>query len=310
MEQRTRRIIAWSIVGVVVVAAGVIGGVLWWLKSDQARPVAVDDVLADFRASASSTTTTTAAGADTTPGSADTTMPPATSDGSATSAAADTTVAATSTTQPAALPIGVYVYTTTGDEGVDALGGDEHPYPATTTMTVTNSGEGCVMIRWDALEQRWDQAQYCWQADGWHLTARTTFHSFFQQSDERGFTCTPQSLQLPADPAAGATFTASCDSPGTGQSGASGEDITGTVVGFEQLQVGDEMVDTVHVKYDTAITGQSAGDDTVERWYARDAPMLLVREVRSGVTNSETAVGTVRYDEQYELMLQDLAPLS
>ena len=53
MEQRTRRIIVWSIVGVVVVAAGVIGGVLWWLKSDVARPVAVDDVLADFRANAS-----------------------------------------------------------------------------------------------------------------------------------------------------------------------------------------------------------------------------------------------------------------
>ncbi len=306
MEQRTRRIIAWSIVGVVVVAAGVIGGVLWWLKSDEARPVAVDDVLADFRARASSTT----APADTTT-TADTTTAASTSAGaSPTSAAPGTTQAATTTTQPAALPIGVYVYTTSGDEGVDALGGDRHPYPATTTMTVTDSGDGCVTIRWDALEQRWDEDTYCWQVDSWHLTAQTTFHSFFQQSDERQFTCTPQSLQLPADPEAGATFTASCSSPGTGQSGASAEDVTGTVVGFEQLQVGDDMVDTVHVKYDTAISGQSTGNDTVERWYARDVPMLLVREVRSGVTNSETAVGTVRYDEQYELMLQDLAPLS
>ena len=177
-------------------------------------------------------------------------------------------------------------------------------------MTVTDSGEGCVTIRWDALEQRWDDAQYCWQPDGWHLTTRTTFHSFFQQSDEREFTCTPQSLQLPADPAAGDTFTASCNSPGTGQSGPSSEDATGTVVGFEQLQVGDDTVDTVHVKYDTVIAGQSSGSDTVERWYARDVPMLLVREVRTGVTNSETAIGTVRYDEQYELMLQALAPLS
>ena len=305
MEQRTRRIIVWSIAGVVVIVAGVIGGVLWWLKSDAARPVAVDDVLADFRANSSSTT----APADTTT-TAGTTTPPSTSAGASATSAAPGTTAATTTTQPAALPIGVYVYTTSGDEGVNALGGDEHPYPATTTMTVTDSGEGCVTIRWDALDQRWDLAQYCWQPDGWRLAARTTFHSFFQQSDEREFTCTPQSLQLPAEPAAGDTFTASCNSPGTGQSGASSEDTTATVVGFEQLQVGDDTVDTVHVKYDTVIAGQSSGSDTVERWYARDVPMLLVREVRSGVTNSETAIGTVRYDEQYELTLQALAPLS
>jgi hypothetical protein len=309
MEQRTRRRLWWSIAGAVVVVAGVAGGVFLWLKSDQARPIDVDQVVADFRAAEGLTSI-----AATTAGST-TSEPSASVDDTATTPAAGTittpTTTTSTTTEPRSVPTGVYLYATTGDERVDALGGDEHRYPSATTITVTARGDSCVTTRWDALEQRWEDAHYCPQGGGgWALSALTTYHSFFHQSDEREFTCAPGSMQLPAEPSAGATFTASCTSPGTSESGASTEDITATVIGFEQVEVGGQQVDTVHIRYVTTIGGESTGQDTSDQWYAVETPLLLVREERAGQTASQTPVGAVRYEEQYTLMLQNVEPIS
>ena len=49
-----------------------------------------------------------------------------------------TTASPTTVAPPASCPQpGVYTYTTTGSDGVDALGGARHQYPATTTLTVS-----------------------------------------------------------------------------------------------------------------------------------------------------------------------------
>src|SRR5829696_2037569 len=277
MEQRTRRRLWWSIAGVVVVILGVAGGVLLWLKSDSARPVSVDDVVAEYRAGVGGTTTSSMPATTTTTDLGSTT----TVDGTPTSGAASTTAPATTTATVATLAAGVYVYATTGDERVDALGGSDHVYPETSTITVTSTGDGCLTTRWTALDQRWDETQVCPDGGGWLITARTTFHSFFHQDDQRAFTCTDDSYLLPADIVPGATFGASCNSPGTGQSGASTEDYTANIVGFEALEVGGQQVETVHVHYEVTVGGESAGGDVIERWYDRELPMLLVREERT-----------------------------
>ena len=282
----------WWIIGVAVVAViggGVLGGYLW-LTSDQAVPVDVQQVAANFR------TTTTVARSPTTP--------------APTSAAAGSTTSVASTTTRPAAPIGVYVYNTTGQEGVDALGGSEHPYPAATTITMSDLGNGCRSTRWDALEQRWSDAQLCPGPDGWTLSAKTVYHAFFHQSDERVYSCQPGSVHLPADLTPDLTFSAYCTSGGTSASGASTEEIHGRVIGDEAITVDGQPVDTVHVQYQITIGGETGGQTNIDRWYARDVPLLLVKEVSDSATTSEEVIGTVHYDERYELVLQSLEPIA
>ena len=273
-----------------IIAGGLLGGYLW-LTSDQTTPIDVQQIAANFR------TTTSAARPSTTPAATSSVAGPTTS------------AAPTTTTQPAA-PIGVYVYNTTGQEGVDALGGSAHDYPAATTITMSDLGNGCRSIRWDVLEQRWSDTQVCPGPDGWTLSAKTVYHEFFHQSDERAYSCEPGSVQLPADPTPDVTFSASCTSGGTSASGASTEDIQGRVIGDEAIVVGGQSVDTVHVQYQLAIGGETGGHTTVDSWYARDVPLLLVKEVSDSATTSEEVIGTVHYDERYELVLQSLEPIA
>ena len=272
-----------------IIAGGVLGGYLW-LTSDQAVPVDVQQIAANFR------TTTSVARPPTTPATTS-------------SAAGSTTSGAPTTTEPAA-PIGVFVYNTTGQEGVDALGGTEHDYPAATTITMSDLGNGCWSIRWDALEQRWSDTQVCRGPDGWTLSAKTVFHAFFQQSDERVYTCQPGSVELPADLTPDVTFSASCTSGGTSASGASTEEIQGRVIGDEAIVVDGQSVNTVHVQYQLTIGGETGGQTNVDRWYAREVPLLLVKEVSDSATTSEEVIGTVHYDERYELVLQSLEPIA
>ena len=136
------------------------------------------------------------------------------------------------------------------------------------------------------------------------------FHSFFHQSDERAFSCTEGSMYLPTVLTPGATFSADCSSAGSSESGASTELINGRVIGTEALQVAGQPVETVHVRYEIIIGGESTGRTDIDRWYALDAPPLLVREVRQSFTDSETPIGTVHYEEHYELILQSVEPIA
>jgi hypothetical protein len=260
---------SWSTRARVLVAAGAallvagVGGFAW-LRDDRTDPVSVDEVVERYQAQAG------------------------TGDRTAT----------------VAVPPGVYVYATEGTEGVDALGGSDHTYPAETAITVGMDGDGCVRTRWDALDQRYDEHVTC-PADGGAWTRRSTsvHHSFFRQSETRGYACEPGALDLPAEPAAGATFTARCASDGSGHSGESGEEIAGTVVGLEDVRVEGTDRPALHVRYETTVTGETSGSSTLDRWLSLDRLPLVLREVKDERTTSETVIGTVEYHESYELTL-------
>ena len=82
------------------------------------------------------------------------------------------------------------------------------------------------------------------------------------------------------------------------------------MIGDEEIVVNGQSVDTVHVQYEIAIGGETGGQTSIDRWYARDVPMLLVKEVSDSATTSEEVVGTVHYTERYELVLQSLEPIA
>lgn len=50
------------------------------------------------------------------------------------------------------------------------------------------------------------------------------------------------------------------------------------------------------------VDGATEGEGTRDRWPALDAMPLVLREVSEQGTRSETVIGTVHYDEYYELM--------
>ena len=263
--------------GVVVVGVAVAVVVL----RDPARPVSVEDAVDSYR--------------DRDAGDATDSGGPATGD------------------PPAA---GVYVYTTTGSEGVDALDGTTHTYPATSTITVTRGGDGCLTTRWAPLEQRWDEEVLCPDDDGgWSRVATTVHHSFFNQDETRASRCDgPGFVPAPGgdggqgDGGTGGEPTWTCESEGSGRSGESLAQGTVGVVGRDTVTVEGVDRPALHVRYEDEVSGETTGTGTLDRWYALDRLPLLLREVGSASSSSETVIGTVDYHEDYELVLASWEP--
>jgi hypothetical protein len=266
---RGRRRLLWGVAAVVGVLA-VAAGVAYLVLRDPARPVTVDEARERFRDGGEAAP---AGGGD-------------------------------------APPAGVYVYATTGYEQVDALTGSRHDYPEETTGTLTAAEGGCLRWRWEPLRQRWDEELLC-PADGgaWARPETALFHSFFNQDETRAYECTGDPYVPPPDAEPGTTFAWTCDSPGSEHSGDSHEDGTGEVVGVESVEVDGVERDALRVHYETAVSGDSTGGGELEVWYSLDRWPLVLRQVREGGNASETVIGTVNYEEAYELMLTAWDPL-
>jgi hypothetical protein len=269
MVVRRRRRWWWLVVGgVVVVAAVAFVLVKFVFLHDTTTALSPEDALARYRASS------TVAAA------------PATAGGAA-----------------LALPApGVYHYTTTGSEHIDALGGTTHTYPAVTTVTVTPAGCG-VQTRWDALQERWNARQLCLGDGGIVSGAYTDFHRFFGQDDRSDWTCAPAYTLVPAAPAAGANWSGSCaDGKGTA------EQTTLSVVGLEDVTVAGQPVAAVHVRRVEVDTGaDTTSSTTTDQWFDASRGLVL-REAATSTSTTSSLVGKVHYSEQYELTITSLDP--
>jgi hypothetical protein len=274
---------------VVVIAAG--GGVWWYLhaRTDHTTTaVSPDQAVEQFRRS----TTTTAA---------PTTTAPTTTAPSATTAPSTTALPTTTAPPPPVQPTpGVYRYTTSGGDGVDALGGASHTYPATTTITVTTSG-ACTTQRWTAAEERWDETTACTAPGGVVMTSFVQFHRFFGGDQTDTDTCDGgQPRPLGAPP--GTTWQVRCTA---------GEEVdvfTGSVVGTEQATVGGSAVTVEHVVV-TVDDGDNQDSQRTETWYVA-ATDLVVRRVSDIRTTEPSVLGDVHYTEHYEITLDSRTPLS
>src|SRR5262245_26155673 len=83
---------------------------------------------------------------------------------------------------------GVYLYTTRGEESVDALGGATHRYPKATTITVVTAPCGMRLL-WEPFEERSVAWRLCATAAGIELAGWEVAHEFFGQGDRTGYTC-------------------------------------------------------------------------------------------------------------------------
>ncbi len=194
---------------------------------------------------------------------------------------------------------GVYLYTTTGGDEVDVLGGSRHEYPSETTITVRHDGCGLVE-RWDALEERWDERESCRTPEGDTLKRTTSFHEFFGRKDERTLRCTGFTFAASFGP--GSKWSSRCASDNTSVS------LSLEAIGWEDIDVGGQAVRTLHVQVRAQITGEQNGSSVRDVWGSADSG-IVVRE-RSTLTSysNQPVFGRTRYDESYDNRLKSLEP--
>lgn len=195
------------------------------------------------------------------------------------------------------IPPGVYTYATGGSEGVSALGGTEHRYPATSTITVTAGGCGPA-LRWDVLVDRWNSWTVCRGTEGQQLTAWSEHHQFFGQGDATEWTC-PTATWSTSRPAADLPFT--CRSSSSTESG------TTSVEGPETLLVGTARVPTTHLRTTATEAGDARGSVVEDRW-TETSTGLPIRMTSTVRTANTSPVGDVMFTETYDLRLTSLEP--
>jgi hypothetical protein len=197
-------------------------------------------------------------------------------------------------------PPGVYVYDTSGDERVDALGGISHAYPTETTITFTHTECG-YQARWDALRERWDELNVCVTPDGEAIESASQYHEFFGVANEQGFSCDATRLVLVDPPVAGTTHTSPCSG------GSSTNDLTVTIVGIEPIEVGGATIEAVRIHVSSALAGEVRGTSELDYWAHPDNALILKRVSRV-VTDANSALGTTHYEEDYSITLRSLVP--
>jgi hypothetical protein len=291
---------------VLTLLAGV--GTLVLRRLDRTRPVTVDEAVNRFRSQPPPATPGAMASATAAPASA---SPGAAAPSGSTGSSGGPTVGPgmTGTTRlPGAAPgdrrtpEGVYVYATTGYETADAgVPTARHDYPAQTTMTVTHSGGCGAHVRWDATADRWDDVADCVSANASRITAYTSFHKFFGQSERRDYTCSGTSYLRPPSTKPGYRWSFDCVTKGAKAH------TDAVLAGIERVSAGDGMVNALHVKFDTTLTGNSRGTNPTEFWIVVDQP-FVVRQAGRVDADVTTEFGTIRYHEEYDLRLTSRQP--
>ncbi|MGD0273414.1 MAG: hypothetical protein ABSB96_06780 [Gaiellaceae bacterium] len=195
---------------------------------------------------------------------------------------------------------GVYLYATSGNESIDALGGASHTYPATTTVTAIEVPCG-VQLDWAALSGRSTTWTFCSTKAGTVLSISDERHSFFGQHDHTTYTCSNR-LLLSKEPKSGAVYPFRCRSQ---QGGSETGEVR--ILGRVVLQVGDSRVQSLHARTSLTIHGGNSGDETID-WWLDPATSLPVRLVLHSRTGRSMYIGTVHYREDLTLSLLSLRP--
>ena len=188
---------------------------------------------------------------------------------------------------------GVYVYTTRGEEYVDALGGTTHRYPKTTTVTVTTVPCGFQLL-WeplrgalgnmdalrDPLRDRAGRVE-----SGSRVLRPVRFHGLYVHGERpRAWRRRLYRERTPL-----------CLDTGSQE----GET---RVVGVEALAIGDSQLQAVHVRTVGRLSGGDAGTETTD-WWLDERSGLPLRIGLSSRTSRSIPLGDVHYREDADLRL-------
>ena len=185
-------------------------------------------------------------------------------------------------------PEGVYRYDTDGWEEVDVPGGHRR-FPRETTQTVVHTRCGHT-VRWDPMEERWDENDLCVRDGVPQPAAFRTYRSFFGRAVRQNFSCEP--TRAPA----GALWGARCES----------EDSTMTIVardlGTKTMRVAGEDVEVRGLGVDATLKGANSGNRRAQLWHATVNGLMVHTEVSTDF-EVDGPFGRVDYRERYTLHL-------
>ncbi len=288
MDGAPRRRRAWwlVVVGLLIATVALVVALRWVVLRDHAREITTDEALERYR---TQTSASSVAVASTTTAS----RPPSTT--------IDPLAAAPPAAPPPLPEPGVYRYSTTGHEEIDALDGATHPYPSETTISVVPGGCG-VTLRWDALEERWDEWQLCSTAEGIALgTGGVQYHEFFGQADHETVACDVDVVVVATDDDPRPPVRQSCslaDDPWFP---------VWTVVERSHRSVDGHVLDVRHVRMQIVDDDEWWEHTTIDWYLASNG--LPVEVVATKSSSSPSPIGAVRYDEEYRLVLLAATPL-
>jgi len=205
---------------------------------------------------------------------------------------------------------GVYVYAGTGTERLSVLGTSQQWGPNLPGV-VRHSRDACWTFKIEYSTNHWQETTYCPRDQVLEeLGGRTSQKFDFVVkaiTDLSVFTCDPpgETIRLAAEPAD--HWQQSC----AGRSPERGTNVrstgTNTFVGIESIRIGGRSVRSYHYRYERSLTGDQAGTEEFEIWFAvRDG--LPLREVRSVRVESPSPIGAVTYTEQGTYVLTSLTP--
>jgi hypothetical protein len=189
---------------------------------------------------------------------------------------------------------GIYVYDTAGFEEVDALGGARHDYPAATYLVIEEGPCGPV-VRWQALDERWDEWEHC--GPDLAVSSSRGYHEWFQIPDLATSICSSQVFPRSGETA----WTSECVDETT----TSIDHVT--VVGMETLVIGGQEVMTLHLRILGTTEGSTIGETTTDVWRL-PGTTLVVRKVVDDASANASRIGDIHYVEQVTLELRSLVP--
>jgi hypothetical protein len=195
-------------------------------------------------------------------------------------------------------PSGVYRYATTGHERL-SMPGARHKYPSETHLTVTHGGCG-LTLRWQVLEERWDEAVQCRVPDGRVQDSFVSYREFYGYGKREVMICEPAPA-FPPSREPGVEWSGVCEGDGTRMLSRS------RLLGVEFRQVGTTSVRTLRVSTLRELRGASEGQIQVDEWY-RTTDGLPVRMELVADVESDGPVGRVQYHEEYVIELAAAEP--
>jgi hypothetical protein len=214
---------------------------------------------------------------------------------------------------PVELPVGVWSYAASGTEYIDLLGGPLHEFPAQVAQSVTNTECGQT-IEVTLFEQRSDVLELCRSDDGaLRLERFETRHEFVGVADATVTDgCGAIDIWWPGieHDVGSEAKSVNCTAEGN-MSGRVGAVVTQEVVAVEQVDSGAGVHNAVRVKV-TSRVGTEAdpthGVYDAEFWFGLDDGVILRRTLDAEVKAS-TPMGTVRFEEAFDINAEDIDPL-
>ena len=206
---------------------------------------------------------------------------------------------------------GVYAFTGSGSEQL-SIQASATPLGPALPVTVTREGDACWLVRVDYHASHWQSWHYCFE-DGRLLdkggdTVQSFDFTVFTYDSDVTSVCDPPVEVLSVDAQPGDSWTQGCTS-GTGGD-ASRQEGPATMVGREDITVGDTAVPTYHVREERTISGAQTGTMQVETWIAADTLLPVRNEWSTSLdTPSPGGAGSISFHEQGSWQMAALDPV-